>query len=101
MSLEQLLNTEEFYFWYLLPTIVGIITIIVSAVLLIRHRTPGNIVVFVLVFLLLAFSQFILIQIFFYDFWPSFIPHLGTGLALLLVGLQIFSNRKTSLKRRL
>jgi hypothetical protein len=85
----------EFLYWYLLPTLIGLILLIFATRLILRSRNVRSIFFSSAIALILAFSQWGLIQIFFLDAWPTFLPHFGTGLATALLTIQIIWDKKS------
>jgi hypothetical protein len=95
--LNQLLSAPEFYYWYLIPTAVQIIVLIFSVKYALRKKVFINLFLTVIIFVSIIFSQLLLIRIFFMGAWPSYLPHITTAIAILLIVLQFFKY-KTSIR---
>lgn len=94
MSIDRLLSKPEFYYWYLIPTVVGLTVLIWTVKQISKKADNKNIFLTIIIFLLIGLSQWVLIQIFFFDAWPTFFPHFATFLSCLLVLLLYYLNRK-------
>lgn len=93
-----MLSKPEFYYWYLIPTILGGLAIIWSLIQTGNNREYTNVGISVFILLSIGLSQIALIQIFFFDAWPTFFPHIATIFSLILVLLQYYRNgRRKSL----
>ena len=95
MSIENLLIKPEFYYWFLIPTVVAVCTFIKSIVTFTKKRSIVNWLLTILIINLVIFSEYILVEIFFMDAWPSYLPHIGIILALIVYGIQVYANKNT------
>jgi uncharacterized membrane protein len=96
MTIENLLRKPEFYYWFLIPTFIAIFVLVKSTIVLKKKRSLINWALTILVISLVVFSEYILGVIFFMDAWPTYLPHIGIGLALIIYGIQFFVNKNTS-----
>ncbi|MBG6188390.1 hypothetical protein [Flavobacterium sp. CAN_S2] len=96
MTIENLLRKPEFYYWFLIPTFIAIFVVVKSIIVLKKKRSLINWALTILVISLVVFSEYILGVIFFMDAWPTYLPHIGIGLALIIYGIQFFVNKNTS-----
>jgi surface polysaccharide O-acyltransferase-like enzyme len=92
--MHNLLTKPEFYYWYLLPTILGVVTIIGTIKETNKNRDYKNLCICIVALFLIGFSQVIVIQIFLFEAWPTFVPYLMIVVGLILLLLQYSSNRK-------
>lgn len=93
MTIENLLRNPEFYYWFLIPTIVAVFVFIKSLIILVQKRSLINWILTLLIFSLIIFSEYILGVIFFTDAWPTYLPHIGISLSLIIYSTQILLNR--------
>jgi uncharacterized membrane protein len=96
MTIQNLLRKPEFYYWFLIPTIIAVFVFIKSTLILLKKRSVFNWIFSILIIILVGFSEYILCVIFFTDAWPTYLPHFGIGLALIINGIQFFVNKNTS-----
>ena len=96
MTIQNLLRKPEFYYWFLIPTIIAVFVFIKSILNLIKKRSITNWIFTLLIIILVGFSEYILYVIFFTDAWPTYMPHFGIGLALIIYGIQAFVYKNTS-----
>jgi CHASE2 domain-containing sensor protein len=96
MTIENLIRKPEFYYWFLIPTVVAVFIFIKSILVLTKKRSVVNWLLTMLIIGLAIFSDYILGVIFFMDAWPTYLPHIGIGLALIIYGIQVYANRNTS-----
>jgi uncharacterized membrane protein len=96
MTIENLLRKPEFYYWFLIPTFIAIFVVVKSIIVLKKKRSLINWALTILVISLVVLSEYILGVIFFMDAWPTYLPHIGIGLALIIYGIQFFVNKNTS-----
>lgn len=96
MTIQNLLRKPEFYYWFLIPTIIAVFVLIKS--ILIGKKKPSilNWIFTILIIILLGFSEYILYVIFFTDALPTYLPHFGIGLALIIYGIQFFVYKNTT-----
>ena len=93
MTIENLLRESVFYYWFLIPSIVAVFVSIKSTQFLIKNRSLINWMLTAFIIGLLFFSEYILGVIFFMDAWPTFLPHIGIGIALIICIIQYFVNK--------
>jgi glucan phosphoethanolaminetransferase (alkaline phosphatase superfamily) len=98
-NMDNVLSRPEFYYWYLIPTFLGLTILLWTSKLISKKTDLKNVCFTVLTFFLLGLSQWVLIQIFFFDAWPTFFPHIVTGLSFILVTIQYFLNRQDKTPR--
>jgi hypothetical protein len=96
MTIQNLLRKPEFYYWFLIPTIIAVFVFIKSILNLVKKRSLLNWILTILIIILVGFSEYILYVIFFTDAWPTYLPHFGIGLALIIYGIQFFVYKNTS-----
>lgn len=82
------LSHSEFYFWYLIPTLIGVFNSIKSFQLTKAKPNISNVFLMTVILALTTLAQVILIQIFFLEYYPTYIPHAATAIATLLVIVQ-------------
>jgi predicted membrane channel-forming protein YqfA (hemolysin III family) len=75
---------------------IGLAVLIWTIKLILKKANVKNACLTVTILLLLGVSQLILIQMFFFGAWPTFIPHIATGVSIFIVTLQFFLNRPSS-----
>ena len=85
--------TPEFIYWFLIPTIISLSTIAKSISILLKRKTKFNWSVSILITVLVIFSESILLSIFFFNAYPSYIPHIIIGINLVLLIIQILKNK--------
>ena len=95
---KVLLTHSEFYFWYLIPTIIAI-AITIKSILLSKERKkyPNGVFTFSIIILILPAEE-VLYKIFFTGAWPTYMPHAMIGLAMVLFCLQYFLAGKRKVK---
>ena len=93
MTIENLLRESEFYYWFLIPSIVAVFVSIKSIKFLIKKRSLINWILTAFIISLIIFSECILGVIFFMDAWPTFLPHIGIVIALIICIIQYFVNK--------
>jgi len=98
MTIQNLLRKPEFYYWFLIPSIIAVFVLIKSILILLKKRSWISWIFTILIIILVAFSEYILYVIFFTDAWPTYLPHFGIGLALIIYGIQYLINRNTKSK---
>jgi hypothetical protein len=76
--------------------LIGLAVVAWSVKLILKKTNIKNICIAVIILFLLGFSQWILVEIFFFGAWPTFIPHVATGISILLVILQFFVTGKVN-----
>ena len=96
MSIEILVTKPEFYYWFLIPTLIEFIVLFFTIKFTKKRFMTKNIIFLVIILFLLVVSQLILIEIFFYDSWPTYIPHIAIFFCVLLVIIQYLLNRKNT-----
>src|SRR5688572_28841480 len=84
----------EFYFWFLIPTLVAIFIMWRSIIISLKRKSVESWIFTSIIFVFLGLSEVILYQIFFLDSWPSFIPHGLILLSLILLGVQTITRKK-------
>lgn len=89
-----MLLKSEFYYWFLLPSIIEFFIVLMSVKISYRRKSIGIWVLTTFIFILATLSEIILYQIFFKNSWPSFIPHFMIGLSIVLFGIQSYFKRK-------
>jgi hypothetical protein len=99
MTIENLLRKPEFYYWFLIPTIIAVFIFTNSIIILVKRRKMINWILTMFIFSVIIFSEYMLGVIFFLDAWPTYLPHIGIGLALIIYGIQFFLNRKLYRKK--
>jgi len=75
----------------------GLAVLVWTIKLILKKTNIKNVCITVTILLLLGVSQLILIEMFFFGAWPTFIPHIATGISILIVTLQFFLNRPRGL----
>ena len=83
----------EFIYWFLIPTIFAFFIFIKSIFILSTRKSIFNWIITSIIFLLIAFSEYTLFLIFFLDYYPTFIPHMIIGFAIVIFLLQFFINK--------
>ena len=96
MTIQNVLRKPELYYWFLIPAFIAIFVVVKSIIVLKKKRSLINWAFTILVISLVVFSEYILGVIFFMDAWPTYLPHIGIGLALIIYGIQFFVNKNTS-----
>ncbi|WP_035664635.1 hypothetical protein, partial [Flavobacterium sp. ACAM 123] len=94
MTIENLIREPEFYYWFLIPTIIAVFVFTKSILILVKKRKLINWIFTIFAIIIIIFSEYILGVIFFMDAWPTYLPHIGIGLALIIYGIQFYLNRK-------
>lgn len=80
----------EFIYWFLIPTIFALFIFIKSIIILLTKKSIFNWIMTSIIFLLIAFSEYILFLIFFLAYYPTFVPHMIIGFAIVIFLLQFF-----------
>ena len=93
MIIENLLNKPEFYYWFLIPTIIAVFVVAKAIILLAKKRSFINWTFSTIILILNVISEYILGIIFFTDSWPTFLPYIGIGLALIIYLIQKYINK--------
>jgi hypothetical protein len=94
MSIDNLITRPDFYYWYVIPTIVGL-TLLILTTRQIRYKADAkNVCITVVTYFFILLSQWVLIKIFFEDAWPTYFPHMATLLSLILVTTQTLLNNR-------
>jgi hypothetical protein len=93
MTIENLLRKPEFYYWFLIPTIISVIVFTKSIMILVKKRSFINWIFTLFITIIIIFSEYILGVIFFLDAWPTYLPHIGIGLTLIIYSIQYLINR--------
>jgi len=96
MIIGNLLNKPEFYYWFLIPTIIAVFVVAKTIILLAKKRNFINWTFSTIILILTLISEYILGIIFFTDSWPTFLPHIGIVLALIFYLIQKYINKITS-----
>jgi uncharacterized membrane protein YfhO len=96
--MDKLISKPEFYFWYLLPTIIGLLLLIWTTMQVKKKADTKNVCFTVSTYFLILLSQWVLVQMFFADAWPTFFPHEATAFSLILVTLQYWLNRQDKIR---
>lgn len=96
MSIEKLITKPEFYYWYLIPTLIEFMVLYFTFEITTKKLQTKNIIFLVIILFLLVVSQWILIEIFFYDSWPTYIPHIAIFFSVILVIIQYLLKRKNT-----
>ena len=93
MTIENLLRKPEFYYWFLIPTIIVVFVFTKSIIILVKKRSFINWISTIFIINLLIVSEYILGVIFFMDALPTYLPHIGIGLTLIIYGIQNYVNK--------
>lgn len=96
MTIDNLISRPEFYYWYLVPTIAAAATLVWTTSFLIKKVDVKNVCFSVSTFFLLGLSQWVLIKVFFRNAWPTYLPHIATGISIIIVTIQYFLNRRNT-----
>jgi len=83
----------QFIYWFLTPTILALFIFIKSIFILSRRKSIFNWIITSIIFLLIAFSEYILFLVFFLDYYPTSVPRIIIGLAMVIFLLQFFINK--------
>jgi len=89
MRFGDLLGKPEFYYWFLIPTVISFFVIIKSLLILLKKINSINCTYSLLIIIFVGFSEYVLFIIFFKDSWPTIIPFIGIGLALIIYRIQV------------
>lgn len=95
MLIENMLRKSEFYFWFLIPSAIAIFVLVKSIKILIQNRNWKNWTMTPIIALIVILSEYILSVIFFMDAYPTYLPHIGIGLASFIYGFQAYLNNDT------
>lgn len=90
----------QFIYWFLIPTIFALFIFIKSIFILSRRKSIFNWIITSIIFLLIAFSEYILFLIFFLGYYPTSVPHMIIGLATVIFLLQFFINKDKNKSER-
>ena len=93
MTIENLLRKPEFYYWFLIPTIIAVFIFTKSIMILVKKRSLINWMLTMFIVSVIIFSEYILGVIFFLDALPTYLPHIGIGLTLIIYSIQYLVNR--------
>ncbi len=93
MTVENLLRKPEFYYWFLIPTIIAVFILTKSIMILVKKGSLINWIFTIFILTVIIFSEYILGVIFFMDAWPTYLPHIGIGLTLIIYSIQYLINR--------
>lgn len=97
--MDKLISRPEFYFWYLVPTIIGLLLLIWTTKQIKKKADTKNVCFTVSTYFLILLSQWVLVQIFFVaDVWPTYFPHVATAFSFILVTLQFLLNRQDKIR---
>lgn len=96
MIIENLLKKPEFHYWFLFPTIITVFLVTKTIIILVSKKSFINWTFSIIIIGLTIISEYILGVIFFTDSWPTFLPHIGIGLALIIYLIQKYINKITS-----
>ncbi len=96
MAIENFLYKPEFYYWFLIPTIVTVFVFIKSILILSRKRNWLNWILTIGIILSILFSEYMLYVVFFLSAWPTYLPHIIIVFALIVYGIQVYANKKHS-----
>ncbi|WP_156831955.1 hypothetical protein [Kaistella palustris] len=96
MIIENLLKENEFYYWFLFPTIIAVFLVTKTITILAKKKSFLNWTFSIIIIGLIIISEYILGIIFFTDSWPTFLPHIGIGLALIIYLIQKYITKITS-----
>lgn len=99
MNLETTIKDTEFFYWCLLPAVIGLLVLTKSIITLSKKLSFTNWILTLIITLFSIFSEYWLFVIFFMGAWPTYIPHVGIGLALIIYGVQFFANRNIDDKK--
>ena len=98
MSINKLISAPEFYYWYLIPTLVSVIITVCTIKYISIKADAKNICITALIILLIGLSQWVLVQIFFLDAYPAYFPHIAILLSGILVIIQALLNQPNKQK---
>jgi hypothetical protein len=85
----------EAIIWFFVPAIVSVFVLFKTTSISISKKKFLSWLLTIIIWAAVVFSAIMLGNMYFYDAWPSFLPHILIGISLLLLLLQ------TSLKKNL
>jgi hypothetical protein len=87
----------ETIIWIFIPALVSLFVLFKTISISLKKKTFLSWLLTVIIWMAVVFSEIILGNMYFYDAWPSFLPHILIGISLLLLLLQSSFKKKVDL----
>jgi hypothetical protein len=87
----------ESIIWIFVPAIIGLFVLFKTILISINKKILLSWFLTVIIWMAVVFSAMMLGNMYFYDAWPSFLPHILIGISLLLLLLQSNLKRNSEL----
>ncbi len=94
---NPLLKFIEIFISFLLPIAVSLFVVVRSVLLARRNNKIVNWIIALSITLVVIYSNYILGVIYFENAWPTFLPHIGIGVSLIVYLIQYIINKKCPL----
>jgi len=91
-----LLKFIEIFILFLLPIAVSLFVVVRSVLLARRNNKIVNRIITLSITLIVIYSNYILGVIYFENAWPTFLPHIGIGVSVIVYLIQYIINKKIS-----
>jgi hypothetical protein len=88
----------ETIIWILVPAIISVFLLLKTTSISIKRKRFLSWLLAIIIWIAVLFSGSMLVNMYFYDAWPSFLPHILIGISLLLLLLQSGLKGKPELK---
>jgi hypothetical protein len=98
--MEHLLK-PDFFYWFLIPTVISLFVFTKSIMTLNKKRNLTNWIITTLILISILFSESILYTVFFFDAWPTYLPYLVMSFAFIIYIIQLYLNKETVTKKSL